>query len=74
MGDTGQAIHEAFITDDDVNIVDALFAMQRALRDLGNGNAATEMGAIEAFGKVMKEGMDDIAAALCDIARALESK
>ena len=38
---------------------------------LGNGDACTDMGAIEALGKVHKEGMADIADALRDIANAI---
>lgn len=39
-----------------------------AMRDLGNGNASTQMGAIEAFGLVMKEGLGDIASAITYLA------
>lgn len=53
------------------NVVDGLFAIARgldnvahSLRMLGNANAATEMGAIEALGVVMKEGFDRIGGSL----------
>ena len=39
-------------------------AVARALHALGNGNAATPMGAIEAFGKHMGEKMDALTSAL----------
>lgn len=56
-------------------IADALFALSdgltRALRDLGNGNAATPMGAIEAHGLAVKEAADNIASALEGIAEEL---
>lgn len=49
-----------------VNIVDGLLAIanglhsvSRAIRDLGNADAATPMGAIEAFGGVIKEDLCD---------------
>jgi hypothetical protein len=37
-----------------------------ALRLLGNANAATSMGAIEALGAVVQEGFGDIARAIYD--------
>jgi len=50
------------------NLVDALFAIAEALksnasalRDLGNGNAATPMGAIEAHSVAVKEALRDAA-------------
>jgi hypothetical protein len=46
-------------------------AILTAAKLLGNGNACTEMGAIEALGTVHKEGMADIADALRDIASAI---
>lgn len=57
------------------NIVDGLFEIARALnncareiRNLGNGDACTPMGAIEAFGehigKIVAAGMTEIAEAI----------
>ena len=50
------------------NIVDALFSIAhsldgvaRAILDLGNADASTPMGAIEAFGLVMKHGLQQVA-------------
>jgi hypothetical protein len=50
------------------NVVDALFAISRsldrvarALRDLGNADAATPMGGMEALGDVVHKGMGTIA-------------
>lgn len=37
-----------------------------ALRDLGNGDAATPMGAIELLGKTMGEKLDDLTSAIRD--------
>ena len=42
-----------------------------ALKCLGNADAATPLGAIEAFGLVMKEGMETIATAISDLAEAI---
>jgi hypothetical protein len=42
----------------------ALFSVARALRDLGNGNAVTHMGAIEAFSAHLGEKLDRIAEAI----------
>ena len=50
-------------------IIRLAHAMERVaihLKYLGNGDAATPMGAIEAFGLVMKEGMDRIADSVGD--------
>jgi hypothetical protein len=56
---------------DRANMVDALFAIADALngvarqiRDLGNGDAATPMGAIEAFGMHIGEKIDALASAV----------
>ncbi|MDD4986663.1 MAG: hypothetical protein PHQ43_12960 [Dehalococcoidales bacterium] len=54
---------ENYVSDEQA-IADGLFAIARAIRDLGNADAATPMGAIEALGKVMKEGSEHIAAAI----------
>lgn len=49
----------------DANVVDGLFAMARALREiaasldrLGNGGATTQFGAIEAFGMHIGEKLE----------------
>lgn len=71
---------QALITTDDenadgeaLNIADGMFAIARsldsiarALRDLGNANASTPMGAIEAHGAAMLEAADRISAALTE--------
>lgn len=44
----------------------------RALRDLGNGNAATDKGAVEAHSMKVAESLDGIAAALHRVADAIE--
>ena len=45
-------------------LVGSIYAVARALRLLGNANAATPMGAIEALGAVVQEGFGDIARAI----------
>jgi outer membrane murein-binding lipoprotein Lpp len=42
-----------------------------ALKALGNGDAATPMGAIEAHGKCILDGADNIASAIRDLASAV---
>ena len=53
------------------NLTDALFhiaasldGVAKAIRDLGNADAATPMGAMEAFGVVVKEGLQQLTEAL----------
>ena len=48
-------------------------AILQAAHLLGNGDADTPMGAIEALGKVHKEGMAEIADALREIASAINT-
>jgi len=54
---------EDYVSDQQA-IADGLFAIARAIRDLGNADAATPMGAIEALGVVVKEGFQHIASAI----------
>ncbi len=42
----------------------ALLAVAQAIRDLGNGDAATRMGAIEAHSKLIGEKLDNLTAAI----------
>ncbi len=46
-------------------------AVHSAARELGNGGAATPMGALEAHGAVIKEAGEDIASALRSVADAI---
>lgn len=45
---------------------EAILAISRAIHDLGNGNAATPMGAIEAHGVAMREAARRLAEAISD--------
>jgi len=49
---------------DEEAIADGLFAIASALRDLGNADAATPMGAIENLAKELNEGLQKVAWAL----------
>lgn len=53
------------------NVVDALDHIARALRLLGNADAATPMGALEAHGKAVLEASEKIATGLHDVAAAI---
>jgi len=52
----------------------ALNSIAYALRQLGTGNAATQMGAIEALAVAIKEGCADIADAIRSVSESLESE
>ena len=54
------------------NIVDALFAIARALRDLGNSDAATPMGGLEALGLAIKEGCEDVGNAIRSLSDSVD--
>jgi hypothetical protein len=56
------------------NVVDGLFAIARSLNriadalwGLGNGNAATHMGAIEAFGLHIGEKLDGLTSVISEL-------
>lgn len=66
----GASISESFMTMTEgqpVNIVDGLLAIAEglnsvasAIRKLGNGNANTDMGAIEGLSVILKDGLENI--------------
>ena len=49
---------------DEEAIADGLFAIAKALRDLGNADASTPMGGLEALGAVIREGLQNMATAI----------
>ena len=51
---------------DELAIADGLFAIAAALDRLGNADASTPMGGLEALGAVLKEGLSDLAQAIID--------
>lgn len=62
-----------------VNMVDGLFAIAKSIdglskqvKNLGNGNACTDMGAIEAYSVVVKEGFSEMTEAITKLAAAVE--
>jgi hypothetical protein len=56
---------------DYINITDAVSDVGRALQLLGNADASTPMGALEAHGAVMLEASENIASGLHAIADAI---
>lgn len=54
--------------------VDAFRGLVSAIRDLGNGNAATQMGAIENLAKEIREGFTLLAESIDGLARAVEER
>jgi hypothetical protein len=64
------AIERSLLTAD-ANVVDALRDIASALKSLGNGNAATPMGAVEAHGVAVRESGALASDALQNIADAL---
>lgn len=79
------AIHNAFVSSDadrrygdQENVASALLAIGdaivRASYNLGNGNAATQMGALEAHGLAVKQGCEAIASAISELAEAIRER
>ncbi len=58
----------------DYNLARAGFAIARALRDLGNADADTNMGGLEGLGKVMTEGFERLAGSIDRLAEAIEAQ
>jgi len=54
-------------------IAAGLFAVANAIHYLGNADAATPMGAIEAFGMVMKEGLSDVSDSIASLHASIEN-
>lgn len=50
-----------------LRLAEAQFETAQALRDLGNGDATTTMGALEALGKHMGEKVDELTQAVREI-------
>jgi hypothetical protein len=53
-------------------VADGLFAIAAAIKLLGNADAATSMGAIEALGKVIKEGFESLASSFETLAGSID--
>lgn len=60
--------------DETEDVADALRAVARAIDRLGNADALTPMGGLEAHGKAMLEAADRIAGAIEYLAHTLSRK
>ena len=60
--------------DDENDLAEAMQAVARAIRNLGNADAATPMGGLEALGKVLSESIDSLAASVSEVADAIRSQ
>lgn len=56
---------------DDETIEDGLYAIARAIRLLGNADASTPMGGLEALGQAIIESSNTLAVAMSDLAEAV---
>lgn len=65
------AIRQSFLVNPDVNVADAIVSVGYHLKNLGNADAATPMGAIEAHGAVVQEVGGLIADSISEVAEAL---
>ncbi len=54
-------------------LADATDRNASALRALGNADAATPMGAMEAFGLVVKEGLEQVAGSIDNISQSIDN-
>jgi hypothetical protein len=78
QNDIAEALRETLISPnvsdsnlEPANVVDVIHSVSRALRWLGNADAARPMGAIEAHGVAIKEAAEMIASAITDLAEAI---
>lgn len=73
--DIEYAIGKAFMApwaNSDENVFTALQEVAVALKYLGNGDAGTPMGGLEALGLCIKEAGEQIAGAISELAQAIE--
>lgn len=76
MSDTellAEAIACALNDENDENIVDAVNRLARAITNLGNADAATPMGGMEALGKAMQDSANSIESGMESIATAINN-
>ena len=59
-------------TEDHDDLTDAIDGIARALRLLGNADAATPFGALEALGIALKDGLESIAAAIGEHSNSID--
>ena len=55
-------------------VAKSLDGVAKALRDLGTGNASTQMGAIEFLATCVKDSGDAVSSSIGSVAEALERK
>lgn len=60
--------------DEENALADALRAIARSITFLGNGDAATPMGGMEALGAVLSESLNGVASALHEVAQAIRER
>lgn len=65
----GKSVADSFIDGDDRNIVNAIDGLTRAICRLGNADAATSMGGLEALGATLKEAINDSGGDISDSIR-----
>jgi len=77
LNEIAERIHECFgktgeeSGSDTVNIVDALCSVSYALKQLGGGQNVDERGAVEFLAISVREGCEEIAGAINDLAEAV---
>jgi hypothetical protein len=53
-------------------VADGLFAVAAAIKLLGNADAATSMGGLEALGEVVREGFESLAISVSGVGSSLD--
>lgn len=71
--DALHAVANALTDDDGRTLVEALDGVGRRLRELGNGDAATAMGALEAHGQAVLDAAETLRREVAGVAEALET-
>ena len=61
INSVGDAISDAFGSPSELTMVDAIYALARSIDRLGNADASTPMGGLEALGKVLSDSIDGLA-------------
>lgn len=57
-----------------IGLYEVAQAIRYAARELGNGGAATPMGAIEGFGVTMRDGLADLSRAVANMGERIHEK
>lgn len=67
-------IEACFNNGEEGNLTDAMERVAYQLQYLGNGNATTQMGAIENLSVQIKDGAEAIATSIHDLAQAIRER